>query len=270
MTNQNTSAFIFDPVAGTSLVTAAQRARESARDDALFHDPLAAALAGPAGTARLDAFGDVPAIPVRTRFFDDAIGGAVGDGGPRQLVIVAAGMDTRAYRLRLPADVTLYELDRPELLAHKERLLGGVAPTCRRTAVGADLAAAGWEEALADAGFRADLPTCWLVEGLTQYLEESDVLTLLDRISALSAPGSRLLADFVAGAMLAAPETRPVLDLMATWGSPWRYGTDDPTTLLAERGWRAEVRTFAGVGEALGRPMPGGDKMSGWLVEGVR
>ncbi|MEU3353316.1 SAM-dependent methyltransferase [Streptomyces sp. NPDC037389] len=261
-----------DPVARTALLTAAQRARESARADALFHDPFAEALAGPPGMALLDAFGDTPLLSVRTRFFDEAVKSAVGYGGPHRLVIVAAGMDTRAYRLGLPGDVTVYELDRPEVLARKERLLDGTAaPTCRRVGVGADLAAADWGEVLADAGFRAaDGPTCWLVEGLNQYLAEPDALALLDRISALSAPGSRLLTDFVPAALLSAPEARPLLRLMAEWGAPWRYGTDEPGALLAGLGWRSEVRSFAEVGEELGRWLPGGRELSGWLVEAVR
>ncbi|GHG65883.1 class I SAM-dependent methyltransferase [Streptomyces griseocarneus] len=267
----DTHANTLDPVAKTALLTAAMRARESARADALFHDPLAATLAGPSAMAMLETVGEVAAIPVRTRFFDEAIGGAVGDGGPRQLVIVAAGMDTRAYRLGLPDDVTVYELDRPELLDRKGRLSAGVAsPTGRRVAVGVDLAADGWEEDLAGAGFRTDAPTCWLVEGLTQYLREPDVHALFDRISALSAPGSHLLTDFVAAELLAAPEARPMLDRMEEWGSAWHYGADDPEALLSERGWKAEVRSFAGVAEALGRRMEGGPGMSGWLVHARR
>ncbi|MEU1308691.1 SAM-dependent methyltransferase [Streptomyces cinnamoneus] len=262
-----------DPVAGTALITAAQRARESARADALFHDPAAATLAGRTGEALLATAGDIPAIAVRTRFFDDAVRdavAAVGHGGPHRLVIVAAGMDTRAYRLGLPDDVTVYELDRPELLARKESLLADSEPTCHRVTVGVDLAADDWGDALTAAGFRADDPTCWLVEGLNQYLPESGVHALFDRISALSAPGSRLLTDFVSGALLTAPEARPVLDLMAEWGAHWRYGTDAPQELLEGFGWETEVRSFAKVGAALGRPMPGGEALSGWLVSGRR
>ncbi|MFQ6193075.1 class I SAM-dependent methyltransferase [Streptomyces sp. NPDC000405] len=272
MTLHNGLDLELDPVARTGLLTAAQRARESARADPLFHDPLAAPLAGPPGAALLADFGDTPLISVRTRFFDEAIGRAMGHGGLHRLVIVAAGMDTRAYRLGLPGDVTVYELDRPEVLDHKERLLDGTAtPTCRRVGVGVDLATADWGEALADAGFRAaDGPTCWLVEGLNQYLAEPDALALLDRISDLSAPGSRLLTDFVTAAFLAAPEARPLLRVMAEWGAPWRFGTDEPGALLAGLGWRAEVRSFAEVGEELGRLLPGGREMSGWAVEATR
>ncbi|MCA6093003.1 SAM-dependent methyltransferase [Streptomyces sp. SCA3-4] len=259
-----------DPVAGTALITAAQRARESARADALFHDPSAATLAGETGASLLAAAGDIPAIAVRTRFFDDAVRDAVGYGGPHRLVIVAAGMDTRAFRLGLPEEVTVYELDRPELLARKEGVLVDSEPTCHRVTVGVDLAADDWEETLTAAGFRAEDPTCWLVEGLNQYLPESAVHALFGRLSALSAPGSRLLTDFVSGALLAAPEARPVLDLMAEWGADWRFGTDAPQELLERFGWDTEVQSFAAVGSALGRPMPGGDALSGWLVSGRR
>ncbi|GAA3048961.1 hypothetical protein GCM10020000_31750 [Streptomyces olivoverticillatus] len=126
-----------DPVARTARLTAALRARESARPDRLFDDPLAASLAGDTGRALLDEFGDVPAIAVRTRFYDDALTRlCTADDGPRQLVLVAAGMDSRAYRLDLPVGTTVFELDRPELLAVKETLLadaGALPPAARVT-----------------------------------------------------------------------------------------------------------------------------------------
>ncbi|KJY42685.1 hypothetical protein VR41_06715 [Streptomyces sp. NRRL B-1568] len=248
-----------DPVARTARLTAAQRARESARPDRLFDDPLAASLAGDTGRALLDEFGDVPAIPVRTRFYDDALTRlCTADDGPRQLVLVAAGMDSRAHRLDLPAGTTVFELDRPELLAVKETLLAeaGAPPArCPRHPVAVDLAA-DWTGPLRAAGFRADRPTCWLAEGLTQYLEEPAVHGLFDRITALSAPGSTLLTDFVGRSMLDAPWARPMLGLLAEWGAPWHYGTDDPAPLFTGRDWQVEVTAFETVAADLGVRWP--------------
>ncbi|WP_043262912.1 SAM-dependent methyltransferase [Streptomyces sp. CT34] len=259
-----------DPVARTARLTAALRARESERPDRLFTDPLAAVLAGDIGRELADRLGDAPAIAIRTRFFDDLLTEMTGgEDGPRQLVILAAGMDTRAHRLPFPA-TTLYEVDRPELLRLKETLLADApGPACRRVAVGADLAG-DWPRSLAEAGFRAELPTCWLVEGLTQYLQEPDVLRLFDRITACSAPGSRLLTDFVAGSLLRDPEARPMLDALAEQGAPWHYGTDAPQSLFTERGWRVESVSFAEVGQEMGRWPQDSNAAGGYLVHAGR
>ncbi|MFI6688533.1 class I SAM-dependent methyltransferase [Streptomyces sp. NPDC050485] len=274
-TNTPTTAGL-DPVAATARLTAALRARESARPDRLFDDPLAARLAGDPGRALLDRIGEVPTIPVRTRFYDDAITRLTADDGIRQIVLVAAGMDTRAHRLHLPADSTLFELDRPELLRLKGTLLAEAAPPrCSRRPVGVDLAA-DWTSALRTAGFRANQPTCWLAEGLTPYLEAADVHRLLDRITELSAPGSHLLADFVGRSLLDNPSVRPMLALLADWGAAWRYGIEEPETLLTERHWRPEVTRIGEAGHALGRwPFPDAPRGTpgvpqGYLVHGRR
>ncbi|MBC2876989.1 MULTISPECIES: SAM-dependent methyltransferase [Streptomyces] len=286
-----------DPVAATARMTAALRARESERPDRLFDDPFAAVLAGETGRRLADRAGVVEAISVRTRYFDDHLltvtGGAAAapgvpgapapsgtpapsgapstpgtPGAPRQLVLLAAGMDSRAYRLPLPTTV-LYEVDRPDLLRLKESLLGDAAPRCaRRVPVGADLAA-DWAGPLTAAGFRPGEPACWLVEGLTQYLEEGDVLRLLDRITELSAPGSHLLTDFVAGSLFHDPAVRPMLSFLERSGAGWRYGTDEAAPLFTERGWRPETATYAAVGKALGR-WPEAGPRGGELVHAVR
>ncbi|MGY2062070.1 class I SAM-dependent methyltransferase, partial [Nocardia gipuzkoensis] len=216
----------------TARLTAAMRAAESARPDRLFDDPFAARLAGAAGEELLDQLGmrDSPIIPVRTRYFDDAIIETMADG-IRQLVLVAAGMDTRGYRLGLPGDTVLFELDRPDLLHLKTRLLGTAIPSGTRHPVGVDLVT-DFITPLTHAGFRTDQPTCWLVEGLTQYLTESDAHRLIDRVSRHSAPGSHLLIDFVGTSLLESPAMRPVLDRLEERDMTWRYGTDEPETVL--------------------------------------
>lgn len=248
-----------DPVASTGRLTAALRAAETSRDDRLFADPFAAYLAGDEGRRLLDVFGDNSTIAVRTRFYDDVLVEAAGRS--RQLVVVAAGMDTRAFRLDLPADTTMYELDRPEVLNLKDRLLatmpdGPPRPRCRRRPVGVDLAA-DWSDPLRDTGFQSAEPTCWLVEGLLQYLTESDVAGLLDRITALSAAGSELNIDVVGRSLLDSPAMAPMLDRFAAHHAPWRFGTDRPEDLLTSRDWRADVTLISSVGTRLGRwPYP--------------
>jgi methyltransferase (TIGR00027 family) len=176
-------------------------------------------------------------------------------------VIVAAGMDTRAFRLDFPARATVFELDRSEVLGLKDRLLarspgGPPAPRCRRRPVGTDLAT-DWSPPLVQAGFEKARPTCWLVEGLAQYLAEHEVHGLLDRITALSAAGSSLLIDIVGQSLLVSPTMRPMLDRFAEHRAPWRYGTDRPEELLTTRGWRPTVTLISTVGTRLGRwPYP--------------
>ena len=231
--DQLTTDNAIDPVAATARLTAALRAAESARPTPLFNDPFAARLAGAAGEALLDELDmrDSPIIPVRTRYFDDVVRDAV-SSGTRQIVLVAAGMDTRAYRLGLPGDATLFELDRPNLLHLKSELLGSAEPSLTRIPIGTDLAT-DFAGSLAASGFRADRPTCWLVEGLTQYLTEPDVHRLLDRISQQSAVGSCLAIDFVGTSLLDSPAMRPMLDRLAERDMAWHYGNEEPGTLLS-------------------------------------
>ncbi|MFP5022695.1 class I SAM-dependent methyltransferase [Pseudonocardia phyllosphaerae] len=259
-----------DPVATTSRITAAIRAAESARPDRLFDDPLADTLAGDVGraiAARIDS-GDV--IPVRTRFDDDGLRAAL-DDGVRQVVLVAAGMDTRAWRLPLPDGCTVFEVDRPSLLDLKAELLAGASPAPRRVPVRADLTA-DWTSALTAAGHDPSRPTCWIVEGLLQYLPEQAVLTLLDTVTERSGAGSHLLTDLVSARLLASEQARPVLDAMAAAGSPWIFGTDDPDALLAPRGWHGGARLLDDVAAELGRGPTSADPADapGYLVHATR
>src|SRR6478672_6480059 len=133
------------PVALTAQFTAKARAIESQRTDALFHDPWADLFADRAGDAWLARQQtDHPGLPLilRTRFFDDFFAERVGEATLRQAVLLAAGYDTRAYRLAWPEGTRLYEIDQQAVLARKEGLLQreGAAPRCERVAIGVDLA----------------------------------------------------------------------------------------------------------------------------------
>ena len=116
-----------DAVAWTACLAAAARAREDERPDHLFADPFAATLAGATGFAYLDrlANGPTPYLAIRTRFFDDFLLTAVRGGDVRQVVLVAAGMDARAFRLPWPPGLALYELDQPEVLVLKRKSARG-------------------------------------------------------------------------------------------------------------------------------------------------
>lgn len=258
-----------DPVASTALWTAADRGRESARPDHLFVDPWADALAGEEGRAlmeRMDARfpipGGSPVMAIRTRYLDDALLDAVAGSAIRQVVLVAAGMDTRAYRLSWPDDVTVYEVDRPAVLAHKESVLAdaGAKPmAAARVGVGVDLVGL-WTTELLSAGLRVDEPTVWVAEGLCVYLAESEVAALLDVLWAHSAPGSQLLVDIVGRSTLDFPFFADWFEALRAEGAPWRFATDTPESFLAEHGWDATTVVRFGEDEAnfgrLPSPVP--------------
>lgn len=235
-------------VADTGLLVAAIRARESRREDRLFTDPYAEQLAGESGRRLLEeavaAAGDRPTVQivVRTRFWDEALLRAVETVD--QVVILAAGMDARSYRLLWPDGTAVYEVDQPAVIAAKAALLSGEQPRCRRVAVGIDLAE-DWPDALRAEGFDPQRPAVWLIEGLLQYLDESAVRTLFERVDAASAPGSVLLYDVVGKILLDSVMLTSVRESMDQKGAPWLFGTDEPGDLSARLGWSAVVTDVA-------------------------
>lgn len=236
---------------------AADRARESERPDRLFEDPLAEVLAGSEGRsimADMEAgLPENPTIPIRVRYFDDGLLTILAAGRITQVVSVGAGMDTRAFRLGLAPDAVFFELDRPELLALKDRRLAkaGARPTCARRAVCADLSGA-WSDDLVSAGFKVAEPAVFLAEGLLGYLEEPEVHNLLDTLATLAAPDSVLLTD-VAGPSPSYPELATWLARRERAGMSQRFATDDPEGLLASHGWQAEVIEYGEDGANFGR-----------------
>lgn len=201
---------ITESVGATALGVAAARAVETAATNPLIRDEFAKVLVSSAGTAwaRLadadlawldgDQLGrrvhrvacDYQAV--RTHFFDEYFGAAV-DAGVRQVVILAAGLDARAYRLNWPAGTVVYEIDQPSVLEYKAGILQshGAVPTARRHAVAVDLRD-DWPAALIAAGFDGTQPTAWLAEGLLPYLPGDAADRLFDMVTALSAPGSQV------------------------------------------------------------------------------
>ena len=249
-----------NPVAVTSILVAAARAEESKRSDRLFDDPFAHALAGEIGYPGLAAQRDVLGLAilvlaVRTRWYDEALARATATG-IAQGVILAAGMDARAYRLAWPAGTRLFEVDQPDVIAYKAGILGANAPTTARVAIAEDLSN-DWPTALRAAGFDPEAPTVWLVEGLLIYLDAAAVRTLFARIDGLSAPRSIVLYDLVSTALLQSPALAPAVRRMTELGSPWLYGSDDPADPVAPHGWEATAIEPSEAGLRWGRwPLP--------------
>jgi methyltransferase (TIGR00027 family) len=245
-------------IAATALLVAAMRAEESARADALFTDPFAERLAGEEGRkllAEAAAGTEQPSAPivVRTRFLDEALLRAQADG-ISQVVILAAGMDARAFRLPWQRGTTVFEVDQPHMIAAKDERLAGEQPRCRRVAVGIDLAD-DWPKVLQSKGFDSSSRTVWSIEGLLQYIDESNVDNLFTRVDALSAPGSVLLYDIVGRTLLEADFLQPTLEFMSNLGAPWIFGSDTPAALVEHRGWTATVTDAAEPGNRWNRWM---------------
>lgn len=199
-------------VGATATAVAATRATASQGPDALLDDPWAEPLVRAVGMEMFVKVVDGESLAddddpllnrramneqmaVRTRFFDDFFLDAA-RAGVRQAVILASGLDTRAYRLPWPAGTVVYEIDQPEVVEFKTRTLAGLGaePTAQRRTVAVDLRN-DWAKALKEKGFDPSAPTAWSAEGLLVYLPPEAQDRLFDDITALSAPGSRIATE---------------------------------------------------------------------------
>ncbi|HXO57109.1 MAG TPA: class I SAM-dependent methyltransferase [Mycobacterium sp.] len=268
---------IVSSVGYTALLVAAWRALHAVSSEPLVRDDYAkqfitasadpyliGVLADPLGSEGATVFPRL--YGVQTRFFDDFFSSAT-ERGIRQAVIVAAGLDSRAYRLNWPSGTTVFEVDQPKVLEFKVRVLAQHAAqaAAHRQDVAADLRD-DWSIPLRAAGFDTQLPTAWSVEGILPYLTGDAQDNLFTRITELSAPGSRLgigaLGSCLDQDRLAAlEETYPGLNLSGDVNfSTLTY--DDaqktkPAQWLAEHGWAVEpVRTNPELQHDYGRTPP--------------
>ena len=220
MTHAQTGRFdgdSWDPassVGATATMVAASRALASQGPDPLLDDPFADPLVRAVGLApfirlidgevvldeddpSLNGRTRAEQMTVRTRFFDDFFINAA-EAGIRQAVILASGLDTRAYRLPWPAGTVVYEIDQPQVIEFKTNTLAnlGANPTAERRTVSIDLRD-DWPTALRQHGFDVNQPTAWSAEGLLPYLPPEAQDRLFDNITALSAPGSQLATEHI-------------------------------------------------------------------------
>jgi methyltransferase (TIGR00027 family) len=263
----------------TAIGMARIRANESRRPDRLFDDPLARAFVDAApelppeergGRGVLGSLGALLYFQgvIRTRFYDEYLTAAAA-GGCRQVILLAAGLDTRAFRLDWPDDLRLFELDLPEVLGFKQGVLADrhAVPRCQRSVVAADLRG-DWPERLVAAGFQPERPAAWLAEGLLIYLTAAEVAELFGAVGRLSAPGSQLAFEQGAGAeaLRAKASTIPSMQEVATL---WKGGLGaDTADWLASHGWRVRTQDRAPLAAAWGRPVP--DAPKGGFVTAVR
>jgi methyltransferase (TIGR00027 family) len=256
-------------VSRTALGVAYMRANESQRPDRLFDDPYAPAFLAAAPPAfpteegaragRLAAMGVVFGFHVvmRTRFFDDYLLAAT-RAGCRQVVLLAAGLDARAYRLTWPDGVRLFEVDLPEVLDFKNQVLADDAatPACERHAVAVDLRD-DWAGALVHSGFEVDTPTAWLVEGLLIYLSATEASALLTGVTGLSVPGSQISFEKAAVPRPSTVDRYRDMPTMREFVALWKGGLgEDPGPWLTARGWQTHDHNGRTLATSYGRELP--------------
>jgi len=265
-------------VGATATMIAAERAVAS--DEKLIDDPYAAPLVRAVG---IDVYvrmvnGEIPVgrdsefdpqrmargMACRTRFYDrfflDATHGGIG-----QAVILASGLDARAYRLPWPAGTVVYEVDMPNVIKFKTSTLRdlGAEPTAERRTVAVDLRD-DWATALREAGFDTQAPAAWSAEGLLVYLPDAAQDALFDNITALSAPGSRLAFEFVPDTAVFADERwRAHHDRMSELGFDIDFNDlvyhgqrSHIVEYLSQRGWQTSSQTVAELHAANGFVYP--------------
>src|SRR5882757_7761315 len=221
-------------VGATATMVAAQRVlshREQLIDDP-YAEPLVRAVGVSFMNKLLDgeiSFEDVDpkftvrraaeGMAVRTRFFDQMFTDAAADG-VRQAVILASGLDARAYRLPWPDGTVVFEVDQPDVIEFKSKTLAelGAQPKADRRTVAIDLRD-DWPKALLDDGFDPTQPTAWIAEGLLIYLPPEAQDLLFDRINELSAPGSRVATEHIPDVSMFSDErSQQITDRLKEYG----------------------------------------------------
>ena len=252
-------------VGATATMVASARAMASKADSPLISDPYAEPLvravgldlftklaSGELSPADLEDDSDgAPAgvqrmtdnMAVRTKFFDEFFLDAT-NAGIKQAVILASGLDARAYRLPWPDGTTVYEIDQPQVIEFKSRTLAelGAQPTAHRRTVAVDLRD-DWPAALRAAGFDPAQPGAWSAEGLLGYLPPEAQDRLLDTITELSAPGSRIATE--SGPTRGKDHEERIKDRMRTVSQRWsKHGLDLDMTQLVYFGDRNEASPY--------------------------
>lgn len=264
-------------------MVAAARAIASAEPDPLINDPYAADLVRAVGVEFFSKLVDgeisldgeladgaalmTGIMAVRTKFFDDFFTSA-GDAGIRQAVILASGLDSRAYRLPWPDGTVVYEIDQPAVVSSKTATMAqiGATPTAERRTVAIDLRD-DWPAALQAAGFDPTAPSAWSAEGLLAYLPPDAQDRLFDNITELSAPGSRLATEFHPD--IAANLRERGNEMSEQWrkhgldldlANLWYDGERNSVTeYLGGSGWSVTARRRPELFAEYGREFPAGD-----------
>jgi methyltransferase (TIGR00027 family) len=251
-------------VSDTARWTALHRATESARPDALFSDPLAERLAGERGR---DIVAGVPRMAhsgwwlVARKIIDEVISDAI-DAGCDRLLNLAAGLDTRPYRLDLPPDFPWVEADLPELLAEKAQLLGDQTPRCRLTRSAVDLADADARDAFLSDALAGATKALVLTEGLLMYLDNREVTELSEAIKRPEI--AWWVLDF-AGPGLKKMMNKKMSGL--SQNAPFKFAPENGLGYFEDLGWRTvEVESLSTAAQRLHR-LPMSMRLVAWMPQ---
>lgn len=278
-------------VGSTALFVATARALEAQKPDPLAVDPYAELFCRAVGGPSADVLdGKVPEHPLktadfgehfvnfqgaRTKYFDEYFRRAA-DAGVRQVVILAAGLDSRAYRLAWPAATTIFELDRPQVLDFKGAVLNehGAQPHAERREIAVDLRE-DWPQALRDSGFDPAKPSAWIAEGLLIYLPAAAQEQLFTGIDDLAGRGSHVGVEEGApldqdefeanieqerAAIASGEEQRPFYQLV------YNEQCAPATDWFGRRGWTAVGTPLSDYLRQVGRPVPGPESESSGMI----
>ncbi|NDJ91669.1 class I SAM-dependent methyltransferase [Mycolicibacter kumamotonensis] len=288
MRSEGDSWDINTSVGSTALFVATARALEARKPEPLAVDPYAELFCRAAGgdwAAVIEGnlpghqlltsdFGEhfVNFQGARTRYFDDYFRRAV-EAGVRQVVILAAGLDSRAYRLSWPDGTTIFELDQPQVLAYKSYVLSqrGIRPGAQRREVAVDLRE-DWPQALRDSGFDPEQPSAWIAEGLLIYLPAEAQAQLFTGIDNLAAPGSHVAVED--GAPLPAEAFQAAVEAEVAAGDDSRIfhrlvyneRCAPADEWFGARGWTAVATPLTDYLRELGRPVPDPDTEAGLMI----
>jgi methyltransferase (TIGR00027 family) len=290
MTRSDTDSWdLASSVGATATMVAAARALASEDTDPIISDPFAAPLvravgidfftrvvdgdiapayAGDNGATELQT--ETDSLAVRTRFFDEFFVNAAA-AGIGQAVILASGLDARAFRLTWPDGSVVYEVDQPQVIAFKTETMAslGAEPTVQRRTVSVDLRE-DWPAALRDSGFDVSKPSAWSAEGLLMYLPPEAQDRLFDHVTALSAPGSRIATEYHpdSGATMA-ERGQAMSDRWANLGCDvdlsglfYEGERNNVADYLTDRGWDVSSRTRRELFGEYGRVFPGDDALA--------
>lgn len=246
-----------DHVSDTALWVASYRAAEGTRSDALFQDPLAAVLAGERGCEIAQAMpgGKIMAwvMAIRTATIDRLLLEALQRGADTVLNL-GAGLDTRPYRLALPATLRWIEVDFPSMITYKTERLHNRRPVCQVEHVALDLADGEARRALLAQVGREGACVVVLTEGVLPYLTREAVAELADEIHAVPSLQYWIQDYYKHGS---ARQTMSLPWRNHLRAAPTRFEVDDWFTFFARHGWRVkEAVTLTGEARRLGRRFP--------------
>ncbi|OBF28245.1 SAM-dependent methyltransferase [Mycobacterium sp. ACS1612] len=289
MRTDNDTWDITTSVGNTALFVAAARALEAQKANPAAVDPYAEVFCRAVGGEWAELLdGGAPEHPLRTEFGDyfinfqgvrtryfDTYFTAAAEAGVRQIVLLAAGLDSRGYRLPWPDGTVVFELDQPQVLEFKRQALSahGDTPTADRREIAVDLRS-DWPKVLRDSGFDPSKPSAWIAEGLLIYLPASAQHQLFTGIESLAASGSHLAVE----------ESEPLdANIFAARRDEEVTGATDRTfyTLVyneqhapahewfGSRGWQAVATPLAYQLRAFGRPVPAPDSEAGAMIGNI-